>query len=145
MLTSYHLGPLSEAETRAYVEHRMLAVGWAGDPHWDDAAFAAVFAHTGGIPRRINRLCSRVLLFGVLEETHDITREVVDATAVELDRDLDGAGVPAAGPRPGAAATPPGFPDSHAGLLNRVEALEQQMAQREQVFRRLTEMLGVRG
>ena len=27
----------------------------------------------------------------------------------------------------------------------RIEALEQQMAQREQVFRRLTQMLGVRG
>ena len=31
----------------------------------------------------------------------------------------------------------------HADLLSRVDALERQMAQRERVFRRLTQMLGV--
>ena len=61
VLTSYHLGPLSEEETRAYIEHRLLAVGWTGDPHWEDSAFAAVFHHSDGVTRRINRLCSRVL------------------------------------------------------------------------------------
>ena len=142
VLTSYHLGPLSQAETRAYIEHRLRAVGWAGDPHWDEAAFDAVFTHTGGIPRRINRLCSRVLLYGVLEEAHDITGEVVDATASELAHDLEGveAGGPAPPSLPGPAARP-GAP-SFAELLNRVEALEQQMAAREQMFRRLTRMFG---
>ena len=70
MLASYHLGPLTEAETRAYIEHRLNAVGWNGDPRWEDGAFAAVYRHTGGIPRRINTLCSRVLLYGALEEAH---------------------------------------------------------------------------
>ena len=45
------------------------------------AAFSAVHRHTGGIPRRINTLCSRVLLFGALEETHTITGGMVEATA----------------------------------------------------------------
>ena len=85
VLTSYHLGPLSQAETRAYIEHRLHAVGWAGDPHWDDAAFEAVFTHTGGIPRRINRLCSRVLLYGAVEESDVITGAMVEETAAELD------------------------------------------------------------
>ena len=140
VLTSYHLGPLSQAETRAYIEHRLHAVGWAGDPHWDEAAFEAVFTHTGGIPRRINRLCSRVLLYGVLEEAHDITGDVVDATATELAHDLEG--VEAAAPTLAGAAARPGAPPSHADLLARVEALEQQMAAREQMFRRLTRMFG---
>ena len=134
VLTSYHLGPLSRAETRAYVEHRLGAVGWTGDPHWDEASFEAVFTHTGGVPRRINRLCSRVLLYGVLEEAHDITGDVVDATAAELAHDLDGV-------EAGGLAMPPAAP-SHADLLARVEALEQRMAAREQVFRRLGRMLG---
>ncbi len=73
VLASYHLGPLTEAETRAYIEHRLKTVGWTGDPHWDDAAFTAVFRYTDGIPRRINTLCSRVLLYGALEEAHTIT------------------------------------------------------------------------
>ena len=39
VLASYHLGPLTEAETRAYIEHRLKRVGWNGDPRWEDAAF----------------------------------------------------------------------------------------------------------
>jgi general secretion pathway protein A len=151
VLTSYHLGPLSEEETRAYIEHRLHAVGWVDDPHWDDDAFAGVFAHTGGIPRRINRLCSRVLLYGVLEETHRITGEVVDNTAAELAHDLEGSQADwAAGPdlySPDPAALPrmtdPQLTAMSADLLTRVEALEHQMARREQVFRKLTQMLGV--
>ena len=77
VLASYHLGPLTEAETRSYIEHRLKMVGWEGDPHWDDDAYAAVYRHTGGIPRRINTLCSRILLYGSLEETHAITGAMV--------------------------------------------------------------------
>ncbi len=145
VLTSYHLGPLSQDETRAYIEHRLTAAGWAQDPAWDDDAFAAVFDHTGGIPRRINRLCSRILLYGVLEETHHITREVVDSTAIELAQDLEGVRQdyqpPELHDRPALNGASHGAdaPD----LLLRVEALEHQMAQRERVFRRLTQMLGV--
>ena len=80
VLASYHLGPLTEAETRAYIEHRLKRVGWTGDPHWEDAAFTYVFRYTDGIPRRINTLCSRVLLFGALEETHTITGPMVEMT-----------------------------------------------------------------
>lgn len=146
VLTSYHLGPLSQEETRGYIEHRLLAVGWNGDPSWDDAAFDAVFAHTDGIPRRINRLCSRVLLYGVLEESHEITAEIVNATSVELSQDLEGVHAPwndaPAGRTNGGIDA---FAPSQSDLIQRIEALEHQMAQREQVFRRLTQMLGVRG
>jgi general secretion pathway protein A len=147
VLTSYHLGPLSQEETRQYIEHRLNAVGWNNDPHWDDDAFTAVFSHTGGVPRRINRLCSRVLLFGVLEESHHITAAMVDQTAVELAQDLEGVRrdfeereVRGADRPVNGGGTAMGDPGD---LLLRVEALEQQMAQRERVFRRLTQMLGV--
>lgn len=70
VLASYHLGPLSADETRGYMEHRLRMVGWTDDPVWKDDAFLAIHRHTGGIPRRINTLCSRVLLFGALEEIH---------------------------------------------------------------------------
>ncbi len=153
VLTSYHLGPLSQAETRSYIEHRLHAVGWSDDPEWTDDAFAAVFVHTGGIPRRINRLCSRVLLYGALEQTHRITAAVVDATAQELSLDLEGAdaapgmppgqdapqhvngvGEPDAAPSPGGAGAD--------ALQERVAALERKMTERDQVFRRLSQMLG---
>jgi len=143
VLTSYHLGPLSQEETRAYVEHRLNAVGWNDDPHWDDDAFTSVFSHTGGIPRRVNRLCTRVLLYGVLEETHHITHTVVDNTAVELQQDLDGVRQDVED----VGSLEPHLALEHHGdmseLVSRVDALERQMVQRERVFRRLTQMLGV--
>src|SRR4029079_17804941 len=60
---AYHLGPLTEGDTRAYIEHRLVCAGWKRDPKFSDECFAAIFRHTGGVPRRINSLCSRILLF----------------------------------------------------------------------------------
>ena len=88
VLASFHLGPLDGMETRAYIEHRLHTAGWCGDPVWDESAFQSVHHHTGGIPRRINALCSRVLLLGAVEATHRVTAEMVDTTANELDHDL---------------------------------------------------------
>jgi putative secretion ATPase (PEP-CTERM system associated) len=94
ILASYHLGPLSPPETRDYVKHRLLMAGWSGDPSFDETTFAAIHERSAGIPRRINTLCSRALLAGFLEETHQITAELVQAIGEELDRDLT-AGQPA--------------------------------------------------
>ena len=152
VLTSYHLGPLSEEETRAYIEHRLHAVGWADDPHWDDQAFAGVFRpYRGNSASKSIAFAHAFLLYGVLEETHQITGEVVDNTAAELAHDLEGSQAEwASGPdvfaseHAGVArSTDPQLTAMSADLLNRVEALEQQMARREKVFRKLTQMLGV--
>jgi hypothetical protein len=56
VIASYHLGPMDAQETRAYIEHRLATVGWNGDPSFDDGAHAAIFAYTGGIPRKVNTL-----------------------------------------------------------------------------------------
>ncbi len=133
VLASYHLGPLSEDETRRYVEHRLRTVDWRDDPVWEDAAFAAVHQHTGGIPRRINTLCSRVLLFGSLEETHTITGAMVDETAEELDRDL-GAGLERIAPLPRMI-------EDRDELVRRIEQLERRAFRQEQVFRRVLDLL----
>ena len=139
VLTSFHLGPMSREETRAYIEHRLSAVGWRGDPRWQDGAFSAIYTHTGGVPRRINRLCSRVLLYSALEESHEVTGPMVETTAEELQSDLE-VGQPEL-----SAAPPAGRPavNGHAAdLVGRIELLEQQMAQREHVFRKLNGILG---
>ena len=56
VIASYHLGPMDAQETRAYIEHRLATVGWNGDPSFDDAAHAAIYAYSGGIPRKVNTL-----------------------------------------------------------------------------------------
>ena len=136
VLASYHLGPLTEAETRGYIEHRLKTVKWEDDPRWDGDAFAAVFRCTGGIPRRINTLCSRVLLYGALEELHTITADMVETTAGELSQDL-GAGL--------APVSPPGHMNGghpeQEGILRRIEALEASSLRQERVFRRLLDLL----
>lgn len=102
VLASYHLGGLSAEETAAYVQHRMRAVGWTGNPHWAPGALEMVHRYSGGIPRRINRLCSRVLLGGALEQTSELSAAMVEGTARELEEDLTGGpGMPRAPLGPG--------------------------------------------
>ncbi|MBQ5948153.1 XrtA/PEP-CTERM system-associated ATPase [Massilia sp. ST3] len=84
VIASYHLGPMDAQETRAYVEHRLATVGWNGDPSFDDGAYAAVFAYSGGIPRKTNTLMDRVLLMGYLEELHAFG----EADVKEVVRDI---------------------------------------------------------
>lgn len=84
VIASYHLGPMDAAETRAYVEHRLTTVGWHGDPSFDDGAYAAIYAHTGGIPRKTNTLCDRLLLMGYLEELHNFTEENVNEVVADI-------------------------------------------------------------
>ena len=101
VLASYHLGPLSEPETKAYVEHRLTRVGWQDDPHFSDESFKQLYEVTGGVPRKINTMCSRLMLFGFLEEAHAVTDEMVLQVAEELKSELGGgAGAPVKPPRP---------------------------------------------
>jgi general secretion pathway protein A len=134
VLASYHLGPLSEQETRAYVEHRLKAVGWQERPAWEDEAFGLVHEYTSGIPRRINRLCGRVLLHGAFDRSSAISAEMVRATANELQQDLGS--LPTTGEQAILA---------QADLLTRVEALERTVARRERIFARLFDLLEDRG
>lgn len=88
IIASYHLGPMDKGETRGYVEHRLQRVGWKGDPAFADEAFARIYEATGGIPRRINQLCNRLLLAGYLAEKHALTRADVEEVASEIGSEL---------------------------------------------------------
>ena len=94
VIASYHLGPLDSQETRGYIEHRLSHVGWNQDPIFEDGAFSVIYSYTGGIPRRINTLCDRLLLGAYLADRHSIgeadVREVID----ELKEEFASAGAP---------------------------------------------------
>ena len=81
---SYHLGPMNAEETRAYIEHRLQTVGWKGDPSFADDAHAAIYAYSGGIPRKTNTLCDRILLMGYLEELHAFGAAEVDLVVKDI-------------------------------------------------------------
>jgi putative secretion ATPase (PEP-CTERM system associated) len=90
VIASCHLGPLSPAETRAYVEHRLKVVGWTSIPTIDAAAFDAIHANSGGIPRRVNVLCTRILLAAWLSGDNDVTGKSVHDAAEELQMESFG-------------------------------------------------------
>ncbi|GIL07005.1 DUF2075 domain-containing protein [Betaproteobacteria bacterium PRO7] len=84
VIASYHLGPMDEDETRGYIEHRLHRVGWKDDPSFDPAVFPSIYRATGGIPRKINLLCNRLLLASYLAEKHAIDRADADAVIGEI-------------------------------------------------------------
>ncbi|ALP54101.1 ATPase [Candidatus Tenderia electrophaga] len=87
IIAAFHLEPLSPEETRDYIEHRMRLVGWQGDPEISVEAHQAIFEISGGVPRRINNFCDRLLLYGYLEELHALELKHVQEVANELKQE----------------------------------------------------------
>jgi putative secretion ATPase (PEP-CTERM system associated) len=89
-----HIGPLDIAETEAYIGHRLKCAGSSGEPTFDAAAFAAIHQAGHGIPRRINSICDRVLLRGLMEsrkhltvaDVSEVVREFREEAAVPVTR-----------------------------------------------------------
>jgi putative secretion ATPase (PEP-CTERM system associated) len=88
IIAGYHLRPLDRQEMRAYIEHRLVLVGWRNDPAISDGAFDAIYTATGGVPRRVNSLCDRLLLFGSLEEVHAIEDGHVQTVVEEIAQEV---------------------------------------------------------
>jgi len=90
VIASYHLEALDAEETREYIEHRLAVVGRKQEPHFTEEAFGEIFQHTGGVPRRINTLCTRLLLFCALEKRDLINSAIVKSVAGELAGEMSG-------------------------------------------------------
>ncbi len=87
VIATYHLGPMDVHETQSYIEHRLHTVGWKGDPCFSEEAFVAIYDYTGGIPRKINTLCDRLLLMGYLEEIHAFGKSEVDEVISDIQKE----------------------------------------------------------
>ena len=83
IIASFHLEPLNADEIQEYIFHRLRLCGWKGNPQFENDIFEMLHEHTGGVPRRINKLCDRVLLYGCVEESHNITVDDVKAVIEE--------------------------------------------------------------
>jgi len=81
----FHLGALTSAEMRAYVEHRLKVAGCEKADIFDDSCFPILYRYSGGVPRLINTICDSALLVGFADEKTTITGEDIEATAAELD------------------------------------------------------------
>jgi putative secretion ATPase (PEP-CTERM system associated) len=88
IIASYHLDPLSAEETEKYILHRLQLVGWKDDPTFNDGVFQMIYEFTGGVPRRINAMCDRLMLFGCLEEMHVLDKDAVLSVMQELEQEV---------------------------------------------------------
>jgi putative secretion ATPase (PEP-CTERM system associated) len=149
VIATHHLEPIARDELPGYVERRMTLCSWKGDPSFTPEAYDAMYDYSGGVPRRLNTLASRILLFGALEERHDIDEDVVNEVIDDLRRDQtpsEGGRRPIRfGDSMGSVAT--SAPLAVAGasvdtaLLRRIEALERQARQHDEALRRMLRLL----
>ncbi len=84
---TYHLRPLEKEEAKEYILHRLVTAGWDQDPRFSEEAFDEIHRYTGGIPRVINTLCDRLLLYGYLEELHEMEIDSVRVVVNEIEQD----------------------------------------------------------
>ncbi len=81
----YHLGPLTEAETRRYLDHRITVAGSKGIPFFDDRAVRRIHRYAGGIPRMINAIADKSLLAGYVLRKDCINLRLVKLAEKELE------------------------------------------------------------
>ena len=79
----YHLDPLSNDETAAYVRHRLRVAGATSDV-FTGPALHEVYRLSGGVPRVINIICDRALLGAYSMDRHRVTSNLVRNAAAEV-------------------------------------------------------------
>ena len=102
-----HIGPMDHDETRGYIEHRLKCAGSHGRPSFEVDAFDAIHKASGGIPRRINSICDRLLLLGFLGEKDNFSIDDVNEVVNEIHEEAGGRPAPIGLPSPVANASEP--------------------------------------
>ncbi|MBO9623599.1 MAG: AAA family ATPase [Sphingomonas sp.] len=106
VIAMHHLEPMEASEVEPYLMHRLSCVGWRGRPRFAPDAMAAMHRWSGGIPRRLNQLASRVLLFGAVEGIDTFGGPEVAAVIADMESDLRAGARPAPAPTPAPAPAP---------------------------------------
>lgn len=84
IIASYHLEAMDLEETKDYIEHRLKVVGWRDNPKFAEGSFHAIYDETNGLPRKINKLCNRILLFCSVEDVAVIGPEAIKAVIDDM-------------------------------------------------------------
>lgn len=82
VFVDYHIRPLTMAEAKAYVKHRLEAAGATWDVFHENA-YPVLWKLSRGIPRLINLLCDTALVYGFAEQVTPIEKELI----LEVARD----------------------------------------------------------
>ena len=88
IVASCHLTPLNYEETCAYINYRLEHAGATRTDFFSEDAFKAIHKFTTGVPRKINTLMDRVLLYGFLEELHTFSKDDVAVVIEEVQAEM---------------------------------------------------------
>jgi len=146
VIATHHLDPMEANEVEPYVVHRLAVAGWQGRPGFGPDAAAAIYRHTGGIPRRVNQLAARILLYAAIEKLEAVGADAVEAVAADMAADRPRQREERVLPLRTSAAQRPTFsqandrePDHEAE--RRVAALEARLEEQEAALRRVLTLL----
>lgn len=80
----YHMVPLDENEIGDYIEHRLRVAGSDGRIKFSEEAINEIYKFSEGVPRLINMVCDRALLFGFVLETNHMTLDIAKKAMDEI-------------------------------------------------------------
>lgn len=120
VIASYNLEALKNDEIQGYIEHRLAIAGWQGKPEFQASAYAAIYSFTKGVPRRINTLCERMMVYGCIEEIDQFDGGTVQQVIEELYSEIIDR-------RGGAASRPVAAPEPVNNDKTKIDALEKRV------------------
>ncbi|MGK0299017.1 MAG: general secretion pathway protein A [Gammaproteobacteria bacterium] len=88
IIATHYLKPLTLQETYDYMKYRLSVAGWKNDPQLDKDVIIGIYHYTRGIPRIINLLCGRILLYGQIEELHRIDYHAFEQVLEDVKEEL---------------------------------------------------------
>ncbi|MGA1797536.1 AAA family ATPase [Sphingomonas sp. 4RDLI-65] len=153
VIAIHHLDPMGEDEVSDYLAHRLTVVGWTGNPDFADDAFAAFYAGSAGVPRRLNLLAGRVMLYAAIEDLTVIDAAVVRSVQRDLEGDLPmlasdtGKGAPATTATPDPVVAPRAeapraeVPRTDPAIEDRIADLEARLELQDKALRRVLTLL----
>lgn len=88
IVASCHLAPLTDDECKEYIEYRLSHAGYTGKELFSGKAYDRIYQFTHGVPRKINTLMDRILLYGFLEEIEILDEEAVESVIKEVSAEM---------------------------------------------------------
>jgi general secretion pathway protein A len=82
---NFHLEALEQAESLAYIEHR-LSVAGRDDSLFTNEALIQIYQASKGIPRNINLICDSALVYGFGYEMQTIGTDVIDQVLADKNK-----------------------------------------------------------
>jgi general secretion pathway protein A len=80
----FHLTALTQAETAAYIDHRLEVAGSQGRRIFLEETHATIYKYTGGVPRLVNTLCDTCMMAAFGRDRDTVGTEDLDAAIQEL-------------------------------------------------------------